>query len=212
MSFRRRLILGSTAAIALVVALVMPLLYFGSRNELRAGVDHALAARAAAVASTVSQLRLPPPPSALPSGSLVPAPRLGEAGGYIQFISKSGTVRNQPGASTVPIDAGDRAVARGEASARYRDITLDGRHLRVLTSPLGTNGAVQITRSLEEVDSVLSRFRLIFGIGAGVALVLATALGAFVARTRPDTDPEAQRRRHPRVTHRRSHRPPRGHG
>ena len=67
MSFRRRLILGSTAAIALVVALVMPLLYFGSRNELRAGVDDALAARAAAIASTASELRLTPPPSAPPS-------------------------------------------------------------------------------------------------------------------------------------------------
>lgn len=185
MSFRKRLILGSIAAIALVIALVMPFLYVASRNELRAGVDDSLAMRAVAIRSASAQRppAVTPPSDAQATASRVPPPRIGEAGGSIQFITPAGSVTWPRDGTTVPIDAGDRAVARGTSGARYRDITLDGRHLRVLTSPLGASGAVQITRSLEEVDSVLARFRLIFGVGAGASVLLAALLGATVARS-----------------------------
>lgn len=182
MSLRTRLVVGSIAAIALVVALVMPVLYVASRTELRAGIDDALSARAAAIVRATTQPLPVFPPLDARLDSRVPPPRVGEPGGYIQLITRVGkAVTGQP--ARVPIDAGDRAIARGDAAARFRDIRLAGRHLRVLTTPLESGGAVQITRSLEEVDGVLSRFRLVFGLGAGACVLLAALLGAAVART-----------------------------
>jgi two-component system sensor histidine kinase MprB len=56
-------------------------------------------------------------------------------------------------------------------------------HLRVLTVPLQQGTALQVARSLEEVDRDLQRLALIFGLVAIGGVTLAAGLGWAVART-----------------------------
>ena len=56
-------------------------------------------------------------------------------------------------------------------------------HLRVLTTPLRGGLALQIARPLDEVDSVLSRLRLLLVLVSLAGIALAAALGLLVTRT-----------------------------
>ena len=84
-----------------------------------------------------------------------------------------------------PGRAGDRGGQRRSGRGRGRagapfltDRTADGVHLRVITVPIEGLGAVQLGRSLESVDAVLGRLRIVL-----VLLVLVgTAFAALLAR------------------------------
>ena len=88
---------------------------------------------------------------------------------FFQVINTNGDVVRAPSGQAVQIPVGqsDIAVANGERVAAFlHDVTTDdGVHLRVATNP-GDNGeAVQIARSLEEVDASLSGLRrILFGV------------------------------------------------
>jgi two-component system sensor histidine kinase MprB len=62
-----------------------------------------------------------------------------------------------------------------------RDASSNGIHIRVLTNPGADGQAVQIARSLEEVDSSLGELqRILFGV-SGSGIILAAFLGLLVA-------------------------------
>ncbi|MCU1448972.1 MAG: integral rane sensor signal transduction histidine kinase, partial [Acidimicrobiales bacterium] len=65
----------------------------------------------------------------------------------------------------------------------YSDVRSGKDHLRVLTRPLERGSALQVARSLEEVDRDLRRLALIFGAVALGGVALAAGLGWVVART-----------------------------
>jgi two-component system, OmpR family, sensor histidine kinase MprB len=93
------------------------------------------------------------------------------------------------GGLPISVDAADRAVADG-GERFISDRTADGLHVRVLTVPLPDIGAVQLARSLEGVDDVLARLRVVL-----VLLVVAgTAFAAAMARvfSRPVIRPIAE--------------------
>jgi two-component system sensor histidine kinase MprB len=73
-------------------------------------------------------------------------------------------------------------VAAGESPGFYADATIADTHGRVLTFPIAPGWAIQILRSLDEVDDTLARLRtfLIFITLAGIGL--AVALGLLVSR------------------------------
>jgi two-component system sensor histidine kinase MprB len=74
------------------------------------------------------------------------------------------------------------AVARGERGAFFSDIHVRGTHLRVLTFPYGVGGAVQVARSLTEVDHSLGRIKNLLILIAGGGIAIAAALGLAVSR------------------------------
>ena len=122
-----------------------------------------------------------------PGGRFGPQPgaeRFGGAGGYIQLISPDGRVARPPGqTANLPVEPWARRIATEGQGSSFRDMDVDGVHLRVLTSGLGDRGAVQVARPLTEVDSVLRRVLVVLvAVGIG-GIAMAALLGAVVART-----------------------------
>jgi two-component system, OmpR family, sensor histidine kinase MprB len=168
----------SALAVGVTVALASLVCYLAMRAELRAQVDGPLRAQGERIAQLGQQIgqRLPGPPR----GSGGPAE-------FSQVVAPSGEVRDRFGGLSLAVAPGDRAAALDGGHPFLSDRTADGVHLRVLTVPIQGRGAVQIGRSLEGVDNVLARLRIVL-----VALVvLGTAFAAAIARlfSRPVMQP-----------------------
>jgi two-component system, OmpR family, sensor histidine kinase MprB len=190
---------ASGLAVALAVIVVAVVIYEATASELRGEVDRSLSERAEPFLRTGG-----PGPGGGPGAPLgrhggrgpvhdgyagnayevAPPPRFGEPAGLVQFVDPNGTVQVPPNQSggRLPVDARTREVAAAGQGRYYSDADIDGTHVRVLT--VGTpGGAVQVARSLEEVDSVLSnQLLLLIFVGAG-GIVVAALLSFVVART-----------------------------
>src|SRR5687768_12073558 len=152
MSLRRRLVLLAAGTVGVTVVLASVVCYFAMRSELREQVDTELARQA-----DRGGPRRPPPPEE--RFRFLPPRRPGEGVPNAQLIRADGTVQAGPDTVAIPVTEEDLEVARG-GKARFSDRDVDGEHLRVLTVPLPF-GALQLSRSLESVDSTLSRLRLV---------------------------------------------------
>jgi two-component system, OmpR family, sensor histidine kinase MprB len=168
----------SALAVGVTVALASLVCYLAMRAELRSQVDDPLRAQGERIAQRGELMgqRLPGPPK----GSGGPAE-------FSQVVAPDGAVRDRFGGLSIAVVPGDRAAAGGGGHPFLSDRTADGVHLRVLTVPIQGLGAVQLGRSLEGVDNVLARLRILL-----VALVvLGTAFAAAMARlfSRPVMQP-----------------------
>jgi two-component system, OmpR family, sensor histidine kinase MprB len=173
MSFRVRLTLVAATAVALAVALASVVVYVVVRNELRAQVDDSLRNRAVEIVRT-----------SIPRGPFdVPRAPLGGPGDYVQAVRDDGHTLRRPGAD-IPIPVNQRVldVAKGTAGPFFTDETVADTHVRVLTFPYEPGWALQVLRTLTEVDNTLARLRwLLVAITAG-GVLLAAALGLIVSR------------------------------
>ncbi len=175
MSLRVRLTLAATTAVALAVLLGAGYSYVSVRDQLRREVDERLQDQAQRVTDSRFVGRVLGPIPSSPLASEQP---------FVQLVGADGSTSrpaNQRG--RIPVDATDRAVAAGGVDKRLRDATVQGEHVRVITLPAAPGVAVQLTRSLSEVDHNLAdlRLRLVLAGLGGVAL--ATGLGLLVARS-----------------------------
>ena len=207
MSLRTRIAAVAGVAVALTVLTAAFVVYFAVRANLRGEVEDSLSERVAPL-----DRRLGPPAGADPErsgprpGLGVPAPgpagpderpggpgrfgpppggqRFGGAGGYLQLIGRDGRVARPPGqTANLPVEPWAREIAERGRGRAFRDMEVDGVHLRVLTAGLGGRGAVQVARPLTEVDNVLDRVLLVLvAVGVG-GIATAAVLGAVVART-----------------------------
>lgn len=78
----------------------------------------------------------------------------------VQIIDRDGTVLLAPISGSLPVEAVDLAIARGERRSTHHDTTIDGDPYRMFTVPRRTvggtpAGAVQLARSTEETDQAL---------------------------------------------------------
>jgi two-component system, OmpR family, sensor histidine kinase MprB len=164
--------LMSAVAVGVTVALVSLVCYLAMRSELRAQVDRRLRAQGELVQRT-GALRGGAPPA--------PSRRAGGPAEYSQVVGPDGVARDRQGGLAIGVVSGDRAAAAGGGGAAVpflSDRTADGVHLRVITVPIEGLGAVQLGRSLDSVDAVLGRLRIVL-----VLLVLVgTAFAALLAR------------------------------
>jgi two-component system, OmpR family, sensor histidine kinase MprB len=173
MSFRVRLTLVAATAVALAVALASAVVYVVVRNELRAQVDDSLRNRAVEIVR-----------ASRPRGPFdVPRAPLGGPGDYVQAVRDDGETLRRPGADIpIPVDQEVLDVAKGTAGPFFTDETVAGTHVRVLTFPYEPGWALQVLRTLTEVDNTLARLRwLLVAITAG-GILLAAALGLIVSR------------------------------
>jgi two-component system sensor histidine kinase MprB len=110
------------------------------------------------------------------------SPGPGQVRGYQQMVNASGAIlaRSAKGVS-LPVDAATRALAAHGGKPYFRDATVGGIHLRVLAESLGKGRAVQFAQPLTEVDSLLSRLRLILALLVVGGIALAALLGRLVA-------------------------------
>jgi two-component system, OmpR family, sensor histidine kinase MprB len=188
MSLRVRIAVVAGVAVAVAVVGVAVAVYFAVRAQLRDQIDDSLRARA------VPFLRGPVggPPElpggrlrVRPPGPVAPGPgaRFGGAEGYLQFVSPGGRAFLPPDESaSLPVDKRARETARSGSGRNFTDVHVKGSHLRVLTVGIGSPGAVQVARPLNEVDHALRRVLLILGLAVAGGIALAAALGAAVAR------------------------------
>jgi two-component system, OmpR family, sensor histidine kinase MprB len=180
--FGRRLALAAAAAVAIAVLLASVAAYVLVRGQLRGEIDGSLQARAEGITEMSGLV----PGQGFPPSRRIPPPEF-EVGGpvpFVQLLGERGRVLTRgPDEVRLPVDAGDIRSAQGEDGTALRDAQVDGEHVRMLTASLPGGGAIQIARSLDEVDQVLADLRLILAgvllLGIGFALVL----GRFVART-----------------------------
>src|SRR3990170_2734542 len=93
-----------------------------------------------------------------------------------QQLDRDGTPFDEPVLEVAPIDV---EVAAGDRGTSLRDTELNGTHMRVVTMPLPPprGGALQMARSLEEVDAALRRLGLVLLIGSAVGIGASAYVG-----------------------------------
>jgi two-component system, OmpR family, sensor histidine kinase MprB len=178
MALRHRLTLLTAGTVGITVVLVSIVAFLVLRHELRGQVDDALAEQYTQVALRTEEsgfvpgLRLPGSPF-----------RGGAPSGPVQLLTSDGSIfaRSQ-GDLPVPVDADDRAIAAGQRRVLLRDTRADGLHLRVLTVAVPGGGAIQLARSLRNVDATLGRLRIVLALLCGAGMLLAAALGRIFGR------------------------------
>jgi two-component system, OmpR family, sensor histidine kinase MprB len=199
MSFRRRLTLAGTTAVAVAILLASAIAFGVVRGELRGQVDDSLRSGANQVGAGIVVLQRAAP---IPEGAITerrkevtkklplvkrelmaPAPLTGPAR-YAQLVGADGHVLTQPGGGTrLPVTHEARGVAAGETGSFFADQTVDGVHVRVYTRALGDGQALQVARPVDEVDSAIKRVGWILAaVGMG-GVGLAAGLGLVVTRT-----------------------------
>jgi two-component system sensor histidine kinase MprB len=104
--------------------------------------------------------------------------------GYQQVVDTGGHILlRSAGGVSLPVDAATRALAARGGHAQSRDALVNGLHLRMLAEPFGKGRALQLAQPLTEVDSLLSRLRLILVLVCAGGIALAALLGRLVAGT-----------------------------
>ncbi len=218
MTFRHRITLVATAAVAIAVLIASALTYVLVSDQLHRQVDNSLRDTALGVQRGVAALRrgggtisLVLPPGVAPGqlrrifelryhhasprrdrglGRLLfatPRGTLGQDRGVVQLLGVGASVLIAPdeGPTRLPVDARARKLAESGGPSYFSDINLGSDHLRVLTAalPAGTSArAIQIARSLNEVDHTLSNLRLLLVLVALGGIAFAALLGALVSR------------------------------
>ena len=181
MSFRLRVTFLAAAAVAVAVVGAAVLMYVVLQQQLLTQIDESLHA-----ASETARESGPRP------GGQRGFPPLGDrnvstgrADVVAQSIDASGKVIRADLNQADPLLATQlaRQIAATQAGAAFFDaIAADGSHVRVYAVPIGAGAALEVTRSLEDMDAVLiqTRNRLILVALAGV--LIASGLGTLVAR------------------------------
>ena len=186
MPLRRRLTVAAAVAVAVAVALACTVAYLAVRGELRGQVDDALLEQA----QRTQEMPLPGPfdfarrsQDVDRLGRRFPGlpPRRGGTAPYLQLVSPDGRALAVRG-EEIPVDARTKAVAAGKAGRFLTDARSGDTHLRVIAVPWPGGGVVQIARSLNSVDSVLARMRVILLLVCLGGVALAVALGRLVSR------------------------------
>ncbi|MGO9488048.1 MAG: sensor histidine kinase [Solirubrobacteraceae bacterium] len=105
-----------------------------------------------------------------------------QARGYQQVVDDTGRVlaRSAPNV-TLPVDPRTRQLAQSGGAPFFRNVYVNGAHLRVLAEPFGHNRAAEIALPLTETDQLLSTLRLILVLVVVGGIALAALLGRLVA-------------------------------
>jgi len=176
MTFRARLTLAAAAAVAVAVLLSSAAAFLTLRHDLVHSVDETLRSRVNAVARLARQGEL--------AEGAEGRDELARVGGEGQIATADGSAAGLGGGKAAfPVSAQARRVAATQRGSSFSTLHVGGQRVRVLTVPLQQGSALQLGRSLEEVDHNLERMAFIFGIVAIVGIGLAAGLGWLVART-----------------------------
>ena len=181
MKLRSRFAAGSVALVAASIVVALGAAYVLVHRELLRQFDGSLRTRAATIARVAPRLSPAARHRRQTSGFPIPPARLGEATGYVQFVDRDGKVTLTPGEHVRLPTSGALAVARGTRRPFFINATVAGTHLRIYVAPAGT-GAVEVARSLGDVDTVLHWIRLLFIAISAIAIAAAGSLALLVAR------------------------------
>jgi len=173
-SFRARMTLLVTGAVAIAIVFASAGLFVIVRDQLYGGVDSALHDDGVALnLRDIEQLR-----NSLygPDASLL--------GSYPQIVLSDGDiVRSQFQPIALPVTSHTLEVARSQSGAFYTSADVQGTHLRIYTVPyhLGRGFAIQVARPLDQVDRAVNRTRKILLFASLGGIGLAAILGLLVS-------------------------------
>ncbi|WP_170320673.1 HAMP domain-containing sensor histidine kinase [Patulibacter medicamentivorans] len=167
-------------AVALVVATTSVTLYLATADRLRGQIDASLRNRIDRV------LSLTPAERRTLERRLrgaVPDDLLGSIANGAQLVRADGSIlRVAPRGRPLPVTAEVARLARAGSERRIlMDVEADGQHLRIMAAGAGPLGAVEVARSLDEVDDALAGLSLICVIVGVVGCVVAAGVGLLVA-------------------------------
>jgi two-component system sensor histidine kinase MprB len=177
MTFRRRIVALSAAAVAAAIACGAVLTYVLVSHDLRDSVDAQLRATRPELTPGPGDVRV-----------TVRQNPFGGTSGVAQATLVDGeTIPSAVLDTKIPIDDAVREVMAGHRGELLRDVTVDGTHLRQLVRREGDGAVLQVFRPLSEVDATLGRLRWILVAVTLGGFGLAAALGFGVSRiaTRP---------------------------
>ena len=192
MSFRRRIALAGTAAVAVAILLALGIAFAVVRAELRGEVDDTLRRVAERPAGDVVIARFGREDTAQAAPAELPRIRerltlperpLSGDSRYIQLVSAEEVIPQQGAPALIPADERARRVAAAGEGAYFSDVDIDGVHARVFTRAIEPGLAVQAAESVEDVDEALGRLGLILGVVGLGGVGLAGGLGLVVTRT-----------------------------
>jgi two-component system sensor histidine kinase MprB len=184
MSLRRRIAVTAAAAVAVAVALGSVVAYLVVRDTLRGQVDASLQRVPAPAIAERFSVRLPPP-------GLEPATEpLQQPAVFVQLVEGDRLLATSGRERRLGDPAEVQAVADGRRDAFFADDEVDGVHVRVFTRRVEDGVALQLARSLTEVDGALADLRLGLGLVSIAGIALAAFLGRLATRhaVRPVTD------------------------
>jgi two-component system sensor histidine kinase MprB len=187
MSFRRRIVLLAAAAVAAAIALAAGITYVVARHELRAGVDASLRGLGPKVVFVSRHVEKGQSTGADTGSNEIfqaelPPGALGGSAGVAQATLANGDVIQSASGVSLPNTAAVQEVASGKLHESFRDATVRGVHMRVLTTRGPKGVTFQIAKSLTDVDDTLGRLRwILFAVSIG-GVGLASGFGFAVSR------------------------------
>jgi two-component system sensor histidine kinase MprB len=181
MTFRARLTIAVAVAVAVAVAIASVIVYFVVRDQLRGQVDDGLRARAHAITS-LPGIRLFATGERNKFFAELPGPGVGGTAYYVQLVRGNAVAVPEDEDITLPTSQRVRDVAEGKSDTFFTDATVEGTHVRIVTTPIADGWALQVARSLSEVDRSLARLRLWLWLVALAGVGIAAALGLVVSR------------------------------
>jgi two-component system, OmpR family, sensor histidine kinase MprB len=197
MSFRRRLTLASTGAVAVAILLALGIAFAVVSSELRAGVDNSLQRVAATAGKDVTatsigagQVGVAPDPNEVPliqKRLAAPDKPLASKGRYIQVVTGGKVIAPAGAPPQLPADERTRAIAKSGEGSFFSNIQLDGAQTRVFTRAVEPGFVVQVAQSVDDQEQAIRRLGFILaavGLG-GVGLAGALGLAVTRAATRP---------------------------
>jgi two-component system sensor histidine kinase MprB len=181
MTFSVRVAIMSAVAVAIAAVGAALLMYFVLQQQLVAQIDQSLSEAARAARESGPRRG----PQGGPQFGGDPARIAGRADVFAQSIDAAGKViradLNQPDMMLVTATAKNVAATQQEAPP-FDVTTTDGTHVRVYAVPIGSGAALEVARSLTEVDDVLGETRNRLALVALGGVLIAAALGTLVAR------------------------------
>ena len=172
MTFRARITLAAAAAVAVAVGLLAGATYVIVHDVLYDQLDTSLREKAGEAAlisrNGTFAIRLPGGP-------------FGASAIRAQIVPADAALT--PPDEVVRIVAEDRRIAAGDQPAGFRNIAVDGIRVRAFVQRIAPGLAVLVSRPVDEVESTLSRLRVLLALVALVGIGGAALLGLVVARS-----------------------------
>lgn len=185
MSLRRRITGAAALAVAAVAVTLGVTGYLSTRSHLIGEIQHQLRARVSPL------LQLHPSNGDGPAGSrpaegtgIPPAPLLGGAPGYFEFVYPNGrVVAGDGGKPELPVDGHVLRISREAHGGFFRTARIHGVDVEVFTvGDRYDHYAIEVALPLTSVDSVVHELLLTYALLVGVGVLLAGLLGAGIAK------------------------------
>jgi two-component system, OmpR family, sensor histidine kinase MprB len=175
-TLRTRVTLGAGLAVLLAVGAVSITVYVVERGNLRGQIDESLINESKSRSHDgVDQHEVPRDASIVPRH----LPLVGNA--FLQVVNRDGRIVSVFDERRLPVTAAVLAVARGRRASAFFDADVDGKSVRVYARAQGRGMALEIGRSLGEVEQTLRELVLTLVVISIAAVVLAAVIGRLVA-------------------------------